>query len=230
MGYELRTRTIEPFRSTFQTLIDRFGDESASRAASRRTVHRGEGLVEPPGRALQRPLRRMPMDLRPVAAEACPGMVARAADLAGQLGRTDDTGGPRLVRRRQGSRRPRVHQVRRRPGWHAAAGVGVVTVKALGRFEFPARDRQGPCGDDHLVNVLWAGSVFICSAVCFRVPKAMTLSDFKSQTIDAWASGDPDYRPQNATGWRIDEEEINPRPTETVTDPGIPHEGLIGSG
>ncbi|MDI3313828.1 MAG: phenol hydroxylase subunit P4 [Mycobacterium sp.] len=102
-----------------------------------------------------------------------------------------------------------------------------MSVKALGSYDFPAKDRQELFGDDQLVHVLWENNMFFCAAACFRVPRAMTWSDFKTQMIDPWASADPDYRPNDATGWRIDEEEINPKPTETIADLGIPHKGVI---
>lgn len=102
-----------------------------------------------------------------------------------------------------------------------------MTVKALGPYDFPAKDRQEVYGDDQLVHVLWEDNIFLCSAACFRVPKSMTWSDFKSQMIDSWASGDPDYRPDGATDWRRDEEAIDPRPDQTIADLAIPHKGLI---
>lgn len=102
-----------------------------------------------------------------------------------------------------------------------------MSVKALGTYDYPARDRQEVYGDDQLVHVQWDGNMLFCSAACFRVPKSMTWSDFKSQVIDPWASGDPDYRSNDATDWRLDEEPINPKPDETLEGLGIVHKGLI---
>lgn len=102
-----------------------------------------------------------------------------------------------------------------------------MTVRSLGTYVFPAKDRQEVYGDDQLVHMLWEGNMLFCSAACFRVPKTMTWSEFKSQMIDPWASADPDYRPDSATGWRRDEETIDPKPKDTIADLGIPHKGLI---
>lgn len=102
-----------------------------------------------------------------------------------------------------------------------------MTVKSLGAYDFPAKDRQEVYGDDQLVHVLWDGNMLFCSAACFRVPKAMTWSDFKAQMIDPWASADPDYRSGDATGWRRDEEAFDPKPDDTIAGLGIPHKGLI---
>lgn len=102
-----------------------------------------------------------------------------------------------------------------------------MTVKAIGPYDFPARDRQELFGDGQLVNVLWEGNIFLCSAACFRVPTSMPWSDFKSQMIDPWASGDPDYEPHRATQWRRDDEPIDPGPQQTLAELGVPHKGLI---
>lgn len=102
-----------------------------------------------------------------------------------------------------------------------------MTVKALGPYIFPARDRQEVYGDDQLVHVLWLGNMLFCSAVCFRVPRAMAWSEFKSQMIDPWASTDPDYRPSGATDWHRDADAIDPQPDQTIADLSIPHKGLI---
>lgn len=102
-----------------------------------------------------------------------------------------------------------------------------MTVRAIGPYEFPAKDRQEVFGDDQLIHVQWDGNMFLYSAACFRVPKATKWSDFKTQFVDPWASGDPDYRPDAVTGWRKDDEEIDPKPDQTIADLGIPHKGLV---
>lgn len=110
----------------------------------------------------------------------------------------------------------------------AVTGGGAgMTVKAIGPYEFPAKDRQEVYGDDQLVNVLWDGNMFYYAGACFRVPKSMKWSDFKSQMIDEWAAADPDYRPDAATDWRRDDEAFDPKPGDTITDLGIVHKGLI---
>ena len=102
-----------------------------------------------------------------------------------------------------------------------------MTVKALGPYTFPAKDRQEVYGDDQLVNVLWEGNMLFCSAACFRVPRSMTWADFRAQMIDPWASADPDYRPDEVGEWLRDDESIDPAPEATLVDLGVPHKGLI---
>jgi len=102
-----------------------------------------------------------------------------------------------------------------------------MTVKALYEYDYPSRDRPELYGDDMLVNVLWAGNIFLASAACFRAPKAMTWQDFKAQMIDPWAASDPDYEPSAPTDWRIDGEQVSPSDTTTLADTGVVHKGLI---
>jgi phenol/toluene 2-monooxygenase (NADH) P4/A4 len=102
-----------------------------------------------------------------------------------------------------------------------------MTIRALGAYDFPARDRQELFGDDQLVNVFWEGNTFIVGPGCFRVPRSMTWADFRSQVMDPWASADPDYQPDKAVDFRNDDEAMNPKPTQTIEQLGIPHKGLI---
>lgn len=102
-----------------------------------------------------------------------------------------------------------------------------MTVRALGEYAFTPKDRQEVYGEDELVHVLWVDNMWFCSAACFRVPRAMAWSDFKSQMIDPWASADPDYRPEAVIGWWRDGEPIDPQPDDTIAGLGIGHKGLI---
>lgn len=99
-------------------------------------------------------------------------------------------------------------------------------MRAIGVYDFPSADRAELFGDDQLVNVQWDGQLFLNSPTCFRVPKAMKWSELRPQ-IDAWAGSDPDYRPEAATDWRLDDEPIDPQPDQTIADLGIVHKGLI---
>ena len=60
----------------------------------------------------------------------------------------------------------------------------------------------------------------LAAAACFRAPKAMPWSDFKSQMIDTWAASDPDYDPSAPTGWQIDGQDRSPDPAGTIGDRG----------
>ena len=100
-----------------------------------------------------------------------------------------------------------------------------MSVAAVYDYDYPARDRQELFGDDILVNVLWTGNMMICSAACFRAPKAMVFADFKAQMIDPWAASDPAYDPAAATDWRVEGEPLDP--AATLEGTGVGHKGLI---
>jgi phenol/toluene 2-monooxygenase (NADH) P4/A4 len=102
-----------------------------------------------------------------------------------------------------------------------------MTVKALGEYDFPSRDRRELFGDDLLVNVLWDGNPFFCSAACLRVPGAMRWADFRAQMIDPLFAGDPDFDPKKATNWRLDDSPFTPSDDAGLADLGVVHKGLI---
>ncbi len=100
-------------------------------------------------------------------------------------------------------------------------------VKSIGAYDVLGRDRQELFGDDLLVNVLWEGQIFITVPTCCRVPRSMTWGEFRAQVLDPWAGADPDYRPDAAGDWRLDETPIEPRPEQTLAELGVVHKGLI---
>jgi phenol/toluene 2-monooxygenase (NADH) P4/A4 len=102
-----------------------------------------------------------------------------------------------------------------------------MAVKALYDYDYPAKDRQEVYGDDILVNVMWANNMMFCSAACFRAPRAMSWTDFKSQMIDTWAASDPDYDPSAPRGWTCNGEGFNPPDDGTLADTGVGHKGLF---
>ena len=104
---------------------------------------------------------------------------------------------------------------------------GMTEMRTLGAYDFPAADRQELFGEDQLVNVHWDDQIFVPVPACFRVPKSMKWSDFKTQMIDTWAGTDPDYRADAATDWRLDDDPIEPQPDQTIADLGIVHKGLV---
>jgi phenol hydroxylase P4 protein len=97
----------------------------------------------------------------------------------------------------------------------------------LGAYDFPSRDRLELFGEDQLVNIFWEGNTFIAGPGCFRVPRAMTWSDFRSKVLDPWAAADPDFAADRATDFRRDDEALNPKPDQTIEQLGIVHKGLI---
>lgn len=98
---------------------------------------------------------------------------------------------------------------------------------AFGEYNFPSRDRIELYGDDQLINVWLRGNVFIVGPGCFRVPQAMSWGDFISDVVVPWASADPDFDASKMTGWRKDDEEIDPKPEDTISGLGIEHKGLV---
>ena len=83
---------------------------------------------------------------------------------------------------------------------------------ATRRYDFPSRDRLELFGEDQLVHVFWEGNTFIGGPACFRVPRAMTWSEFRSQVLDPWAAADPDFAADRAIDFRRDDEPLNPKP------------------
>ncbi len=102
-----------------------------------------------------------------------------------------------------------------------------MTVKALYDYDYPSRDRQELFGDDILVHVMWANNPMLAAAACFRAPKAMPWTDFKSQMIDPWAAADPDYDPAAPSDWQVDGQARTPDPDGTLDATGVVHKGLI---
>jgi phenol hydroxylase P4 protein len=102
-----------------------------------------------------------------------------------------------------------------------------MAVRTLAEYDFPSRDRLELFGDDQLLHLFWEGNTFICGPGCFRVPRAMTWADFRTQVMDPWAAADPDYDAARATDFRSDDDVLDPQPTQTIEQLGIPHKGLI---
>ena len=102
-----------------------------------------------------------------------------------------------------------------------------MSVKAVYTYDYPSKDRQQNFGDDMLVNVMWTNNRMFAAAACFRAPKAMAWSDFRSQLVDPWAGSDPDYDPSAATGWEIDGKAVDLASDTPLGDAGLVHKGLI---
>jgi phenol hydroxylase P4 protein len=102
-----------------------------------------------------------------------------------------------------------------------------MAIKALAEYDFPSADRPENFGDDMLVNVMWANNMMLCSAACFRAPRAIPWADFKAQMIDPWASSDPDYDASSAGEWRLDGKPFTPQPDQSLDGLGVAHKGLI---
>ena len=102
-----------------------------------------------------------------------------------------------------------------------------MTVKALYDYEFPSADRAEVFGDDQLVYVLWNGNPLLCSAACFRVPKATSFSEFLQTTVYPWAASDPDFDPDTVRDWRLFDEPISPAADRSLAQLGVGHKALL---
>ncbi len=102
-----------------------------------------------------------------------------------------------------------------------------MAVRALKEYEFPSRSRQELYGDDQLVHVLWRDNPMMCAAACFRAPQAMPFGEFVSAMVEPWASSDPDFEPGSIGHWRLENEPIEPKDDETLTDLGVGHKYLL---
>jgi phenol/toluene 2-monooxygenase (NADH) P4/A4 len=102
-----------------------------------------------------------------------------------------------------------------------------MTVKALYDYDFPSADRAEMFGDDQLVYVLWDANMLLCSAACFRVPKAMPFGEFVATIVNPWAASDPDFDPAAIRAWRLFDEPIAPASDRSLSDLGVGHKALL---
>ena len=103
-----------------------------------------------------------------------------------------------------------------------------MTVKALYDYDFPSADRAEVFGDDQLVYVHWRGNPLLCSAACFRAPKAMRFGQFLADMVAPWAGSDPDFDPQATRGWRLFEVPLEVGDgSKSLADLGIGHKALL---
>ena len=102
-----------------------------------------------------------------------------------------------------------------------------MAVKALYDYDFPSADAAENFGEDQLVYVHWRGNLFLCSAACFRAPKAMPFGEFKAAMVDAWAASDPDYDPGAAHDWRLFDQPLDADPATSLADLGVGHKALL---
>ncbi len=101
------------------------------------------------------------------------------------------------------------------------------SVRAIGNYDFPSRSRQELYGDDQLVHVLWRDNLMMCSAACFRAPRAIPFGDFVKTMVEPWAASDPDFDPSAVGSWMLEGETIQPKDDETLADLGVRHKFLL---
>ncbi|HUO40700.1 MAG TPA: phenol hydroxylase subunit P4, partial [Mycobacterium sp.] len=82
-------------------------------------------------------------------------------------------------------------------------------------------------GDDQLVYVLWDSNPLLCSAACFRVPKAMAFGEFLSTVVHPWAASDPDFDAAAVHSWRLFDEAMDPGADRSLAELGVGHKALL---
>src|SRR5699024_6826852 len=78
-----------------------------------------------------------------------------------------------------------------------------MAVKSLGDYTFPSRSAQENYGEDQLVTVLVEDTMWFCSPVMFRAPRAMTWADLRDQVFRPFIEGDPDHDPSAPRAWTL---------------------------
>lgn len=100
-------------------------------------------------------------------------------------------------------------------------------IKSLGKYEFESRSRQELYGDDMLIHVLRADSMFFCSAMALRVPRAMKWGEFVDGMVIPWASSDPDFDASKALTWKLVDDDFTPDAGASLEDNGIKHKNTV---
>ena len=100
-------------------------------------------------------------------------------------------------------------------------------IKSIGTYEFQSRSRQELYGDDILVHLLRADSMFLCSAATFRAPKAMTWAEFESTMVMPFVTSDPDFDASKPLSWKLVDDDFVPDPEASLADNGIKHKNCV---
>lgn len=100
-------------------------------------------------------------------------------------------------------------------------------IKSLGKYEFPSRSRQELYGEDILVHVLRADSMFFCSAATFRAPKAMKWCEFVDGMVMPYVTSDPDFDASKPLTWKLVDDEFTPNPDASLEENGIKHKNTV---
>lgn len=100
-------------------------------------------------------------------------------------------------------------------------------IKSIGAYDFPSKSRQELYGDDMLVHVLRADSMFFCSAVCFRAPQAMSFDDFYNGMVLPLFTSDPDFDATKQITWKLVDDDFSPEGAKSLADNGIKHKNTL---
>lgn len=100
-------------------------------------------------------------------------------------------------------------------------------IKSIGAYDFPSRSAEPLYGDDMLLHVLRADSMFFCSAVTFRAPKAMSFDDFYNGMVLPLMSTDPDFDASMQLSWKLVDDAFVPDGAKSLADNGIRHKNTL---
>lgn len=100
-------------------------------------------------------------------------------------------------------------------------------IKSIGEYKFPSRSRQELYGDDMLLSVVRNDSMFFCSAIMFRAPKAMSWDDFYNGMVLPWVSTDPDFDASKPLTWQLVGDEWTPEGSASLEANGIKHKNCL---
>lgn len=103
-----------------------------------------------------------------------------------------------------------------------------MSVKSLtGEYNPPSKSRQELYGDDILVHVVRKDSMFFCSPVTFRAPKAMAWQSFLDDMVVPWASSDPDFDASKPLSWKLVDDDFTPDAAKSLEENGVDHKNTI---
>lgn len=102
-----------------------------------------------------------------------------------------------------------------------------MTVKAIGTYNFPAREPRANFDTDLLVLTYFEGNTFFVAPAYWRVPCDMPWGAFRESCLDPWVGLDPDLDLSTLGNWRVDGTPFEPTPEATLADLGIGWKSVV---
>lgn len=102
-------------------------------------------------------------------------------------------------------------------------------VKALGDYEFAARDRQEVFGSDEIVYLYVPNNFWFCSAAAFRVSQEMLFEDLWKNVFFPFIQADATLKDLSwhDGAWDLQNEHFLPTPDQTLKAQGIGHKTML---
>lgn len=107
--------------------------------------------------------------------------------------------------------------------------------RSLGDYNPSSRSARELYGDDMLMHAWWKGNPWFVAAATFRVPMAMTWTDFWNGLFVPYHEEDPDF--DSGPGWEQfawflavgrDEVPVTIDPAKTLAELGVTHKAVLG--